>query len=266
VPDPHAHPHSHPHPHPLNYRGDFGGHPFWGHPQHHARHHGSPEEPTWDPQAFFRNIGSQLGLNVDEFLNPNANAGANNSEVDFVPRADVFDATTKYLVHVSLPGAQKPDLSVDYDAENSVLRLAGVVYRPGIDEELNKTLVVEGRAREVGVFEREVRLGTRRSPADVQVDKISAKLADGVLVVVLPKVIVDPEKLRRRVSVEQVVDEGEAKLASENQDVHEYHAMHVESETEKGDGQEDDAINEDDDDEDHYSEDEEREYVTVDVK
>lgn len=55
--------------------------------------------------------------------------------------------------------------------------------------------MVEEWAQEVGVFEREVKLGTRGEPANVGVDRVFAKLLDGVLVVTLPKIIIDPERL-----------------------------------------------------------------------
>lgn len=120
-------------------------------------------------------------------MNEQPNEGA-----DFVPPVDIFDTKTQYIVHVSLPGAKKDDLSIDYDASESALRLAGVIYRPGMTEDLHEALVVEERIREVGVFEREVRLGTQEAPADISVDEISAKLEEGVLVVILPKVVRQP--------------------------------------------------------------------------
>jgi len=165
-------------------------------------------------------------------------------------------------VHASLPGAQRPDVCVDYDAENSTLRLAGVVYRPGVDEALNAALIVDGRSREVGVFEREVRLGTRENPANVDANRISAKLTDGVLVVVLPKVVSDEGAGRRKVTVEHVEQDKEEKTEKEA----EADAMQVESETEAGD----EVMGEDKDALPHRAyveeeEDEEKEYVTVDV-
>lgn len=104
-------------------------------------------------------------------------------------------------MHVSLPGAKREDLSVEYDAQESVLRVAGVVYRPGVDEELHNGLVVQERKDEVGVFERHVRLGTRENPARVVVGEIGARLEDGVLRVIVPRVV-DEEKMGKNVVVE----------------------------------------------------------------
>jgi HSP20 family protein len=155
---------------------------------------------------FLRNLAAQFGIPFDTPQN----------DVDFVPSVDVFDTPAKYILHVSLPGAKKDDLSIDYDADESVLRLAGVVYRPGINEELHQALVMEERAREVGVFEREVRLGTREAPAVVSVDEITAKLEEGVLTVILPKIEAEPEPKKK-----VFVEDGDAEEEKDATDVDE---------------------------------------------
>lgn len=211
-------------PHHRGHHGPPGAGPF-GHPfaplfrgnsrgrgrgPHHRGHHGGH---SWHHASsaggsgfdFLRNLAAQFGISLNEPTPDN---------VDFVPSVDVFNLPTKYIVHVSLPAAKKDDLSIDYDAEESVLRLAGVVYRPGINEDLHRALVMEERAREVGVFEREVRLGTRESPAAVSVDEITAKLEDGVLSVVLPKIVSEPEPKKR-----VVVEDGDVEMEKD--------AMHV---------------------------------------
>lgn len=103
---------------------------------------------------------------------------------DFKPDVDVFDTADSFIVHVSLPGAKKEDVGVNYDAEKSELSIAGVISRPG-DEEFMKTLALD--ERKIGAFERKVRLGSRANPAQVDVDAISAKMQDGVLQVEVPK-------------------------------------------------------------------------------
>ncbi|PGH28255.1 hypothetical protein AJ80_00146 [Polytolypa hystricis UAMH7299] len=209
------------------------------------------------PLSFLHGLGNHFGMNLDNMFG----ASTNNPEIDFVPRADLFDTRDRYIVHVSLPGAQKQDLSVDYDTEASTLHLAGVVYRPGVDEAMINALVVDGRARDVGVFRREVRLGTRAEPARVDIDNISAKLVDGVLVVVLPKVAGDEGEFRRRVSVQQDV-KGKGKEKKSEADL-ETDTMLVDSETEIGDEAmyERKTLSPTYRDEDE----EERDYITVDV-
>lgn len=102
----------------------------------------------------------------------------------FKPEADVFDTETAYVIHLSVPGAKKEDISVTWDAEKSEVAISGFVHRPG-DEELLKTLAMD--ERKVGLFERKVRLGSLANPAQVDVDGINAKLEDGILRVEVPK-------------------------------------------------------------------------------
>jgi len=106
------------------------------------------------------------------------------SSEDFKPEADVFDTESAFVIHVSLPGAKKEDVGVNWDAEKSEVSIAGVIYRPG-DEEFLKTLALD--ERKIGAFERKVRLGSRANPAQVDADMITAKLEDGILRVEVPK-------------------------------------------------------------------------------
>ncbi|KAF1837454.1 HSP20-like chaperone [Decorospora gaudefroyi] len=115
----------------------------------------------------------------------NTNTATKSAETgDHVPDADIFDTESAYVVHISLPGARKEDVGVNWDAEKSELSVAGVIYRPG-SEEFLKTLAMN--ERKVGPFERKIRLGTRASPAHIDADGIAAKLEDGVLRVEVPK-------------------------------------------------------------------------------
>jgi HSP20 family protein len=118
---------------------------------------------------------------LSELFQPQAGA---DQQGDFKPEVDVFDTESVFVVHISLPGAQKDDIGVSWDAEKSELSIAGVVHRPG-DEELLKTLALD--ERKVGAFDRKVRLGTRAHPAQIDVDGITAKLENGILLVEVPK-------------------------------------------------------------------------------
>ena len=120
-------------------------------------------------------------------LAPEASRGNNESSTggkDFSPDADIFDTADAFVVHVSLPGAKKEDVGVNWNADSSELSIAGVIYRPG-DEEFLKTLAVD--ERKVGVFERKIKLGSQQAPAQVESDGIGAKMVDGILVVTIPK-------------------------------------------------------------------------------
>ncbi|KAL9602796.1 MAG: hypothetical protein Q9219_001639 [cf. Caloplaca sp. 3 TL-2023] len=199
---PHSHPPHSPHNHPFGpgfpfgpRRGGWGGHGGWGGrrgPGDRCGGGGWGATSSWG--------GSDLDLNkIVEFFashfNPSTNTDSpststsyKDKDIDFTPPADVFDAEDHYTIHLSLPGAKKEDLGVTFDADKSELCVAGVVYRPGIvDEEGLKTLALEERGREVGVFERKVRLGSRARPACVDEEGIGARMEDGVLVVRVPK-------------------------------------------------------------------------------
>jgi len=142
----------------------------------------------WVGTGLFNNAGFDPATLATHFWNQFADTNTNNNGTedtqDLVPDADIFDTEFAYVVHISLPGAKKEDVGVDWDAEKSELSVAGVIYRPG-DEEFLKTLAMN--ERKVGPFERKLRLGTRASPAHIDADSITAKLEDGILRVEVPK-------------------------------------------------------------------------------
>ncbi|KAI1620262.1 hypothetical protein EDD37DRAFT_171788 [Exophiala viscosa] len=152
---------------------------------------GFPRGPGgFDVGSFLNNLGERIGIDLSsaaEGFGFDAGKAARSNDVDFEPRTDIFDTESHYTIHLSLPGAKKSDVGVDYDGEKSVLRVAGVVHRPGIDEEMMTSLVIDGRKRETGVFEKNIRLGTQNDPASIDVQGITAKMIDGVLVVRVPK-------------------------------------------------------------------------------
>ena len=135
-------------------------------------HHRGP----WDMNPFVQFLQSQLN---------NTQADESGETNDFQPPVDVFATPSAYHIHVSLPGAKKEDVGLNYNADKSELSIAGVIYRPG-DEEFLKTL--EMGERKVGLFDRKVKLGNDRHRAEIDADFITAKLEDGVLRIELPRV------------------------------------------------------------------------------
>ncbi|KAI9695431.1 MAG: hypothetical protein M1820_008616 [Bogoriella megaspora] len=198
---PHAHPH---HAHgfhgshgPEARRGPCGGRRGgWG-----GRHRGGWGGPGGFGVPF--NPFNMAG--VGEFIQnqfESATGGAREgptegtaSSSDFKPLVDVFDTETSFVVHISLPGAKKEDVGVNWDAEKSELSIGGVIYRPG-DEDFLKTLALDER-KEVGAFERKIRLGSRANPAQVDADAITAKLEDGILRVDVPKLDKDYVEIKK---------------------------------------------------------------------
>ena len=181
-----------------HFRGDgpFGhGHGPRGHP---FGRHGRPGFPFWggfggwgeqegaapfDLSKLAEMFAAQFGYTADtDEKKDAADAGVSK---DFQPPCDVFDLEDSFILHFSLPGAKKEDVGVNWDADKSELSVAGVIYRPG-DEDFLKNLAMD--ERNVGAFERKVRLGSRATPAAVDADHITARLEDGVLHVRVPKV------------------------------------------------------------------------------
>jgi HSP20 family protein len=136
---------------------------------------------SFDPSTFTAQLFNQF---TNTHPSNTTNATKPTESEDYTPDADIFDTDSTYVVHVSLPGAKKEDVGVNWDAEKSELSIAGVIYRPG-DEDFLKTLALN--ERKVGAFERKIRLGTRANPANVDADGMTAKLEDGVLRVEVPK-------------------------------------------------------------------------------
>lgn len=203
---------------PWGHGGPHHGGPHHGGPHHGGPHHGPHEAPhrgphggpphgpprgprgfgrrggwgPWGRGGFFgggaggfdpATIATQFWNQFTDSEGNNGNKATNDNE-DHTPDADVFDTESSFVVHVSLPGAKKEDVGVNWDSEKSELSIAGVIYRPG-DEEFLKSLAMG--ERKVGPFERKIRLGTRATPAHIDADGITAKLEDGILRVEVPK-------------------------------------------------------------------------------
>ncbi|KAH6660078.1 HSP20-like chaperone [Truncatella angustata] len=104
----------------------------------------------------------------------------------FVPPVDIFSTEKAYVLHISLPGAVKEDVGVNWDADKSQLNVAGVIYRPG-DEQFLQSLT--SSERKVGMFERSIKLPPADSNEKEEVDGfgITAKMENGILIVTVPK-------------------------------------------------------------------------------
>jgi HSP20 family protein len=133
-----------------------------------------------------RGLAEQLGNYATAGSNTNNNRGADDNADAFEPPVDVFNTDRAYIMHVALPGAKKEDIGVSWDPEAGVLRIAGVIHRPG-DEAFLQTLATA--ERRVGMFERAIPLPPAGSAAKDEIDGygITAKMEDGVLVVTVPK-------------------------------------------------------------------------------
>lgn len=105
-------------------------------------------------------------------------------ESAFLPPVDIFNTEKAYILHISLPGAQKEDIGVNWDGDK--VNVAGVVYRPGNEEFLQSLASSE---RKVGMFERSIKLPPPGSDDKEDIDGlgITAKMENGILIVTVPK-------------------------------------------------------------------------------
>ena len=97
------------------------------------------------------------------------------------PAADVEETADAYVVELELPGVKRDDVTAEFGG--SELTVSGQV------KERERVGFLRTRTRPVGRFDYRVSL-----PAEVDEDKVTASLADGVLTVRVPKT----ERARQR--------------------------------------------------------------------
>ncbi|KAI9346758.1 HSP20-like chaperone [Zopfochytrium polystomum] len=105
----------------------------------------------------------------------------------FHPRLDLAETDAGYVVHADLPGIPKDKVDVSI-SDDGVLMISG-------ERSANKEIKDEQRhvvERSYGRFERAVRL-----PQDADRDNVQAKMTDGVLELVVPKLAAPKEAVKK---------------------------------------------------------------------
>ncbi|CAD0095900.1 unnamed protein product [Aureobasidium vineae] len=208
-PSPHQHGPRHPHrgppPHhgPHHHRGGHRGRGRGGHEHHNHGPRGPAPFPfdlnalaeAFAPALFGNNSPFTSAANPEAFTKEASKNATNNNNNNtnigtFTPTIDLFSTPTSYILHTSLPGAKKPDIDITYSSTRNSITISGVIARPDVSETMMNCLITDER-REVGLFEREVKL---EEGVKVDEERIGAKLEDGVLRVVVPKVIQEEEE------------------------------------------------------------------------
>jgi HSP20 family protein len=126
----------------------------------------------WDPFREIEEAWSRMGSLLGDV------AGGSGRPLGVLAGAvlpvDIEETDDAYVVELELPGVRRGDVSIDL--RDDELHVTGEIG------ERERTGVVRRRSRRVGRFEHRITL-----PGEVDVEGVSASLADGVLTVTLPK-------------------------------------------------------------------------------
>lgn len=109
---------------------------------------------------------------------------------DFIPRIDVEDQGTKFVVRAEIPGAKKDEVEVEL--KKNILTIKGEKKAETTSGDPARSFL---RERTFGAFERSFSL-----PAGVNGDEAKASFKDGVLTVEIPRI--EEKKTQNRIAVE----------------------------------------------------------------
>ena len=142
---------------------------------------------SYEPWSFVNRLQRQL----DQTFNKTS-AGAetvSTQSVAWIPRVDIHEEAERFVVLADVPGVEAKD--IDITAENGVLTIRGERHAQKKESDQNGYERVE---RTSGSFVRRYTL-----PESANTESITAKQANGVLEVSIPK---QPKVQPRRISVE----------------------------------------------------------------
>jgi len=102
--------------------------------------------------------------------------GWNYSDSNWTPAMDIYETDVEYVIYAEVPGVNKGSMDIQLNA--GVLTIKGEKNKNGKSEDA----VVHRKEMNPGEFTRSFSL-----PEDVDVEKISAELKDGILELKIPK-------------------------------------------------------------------------------
>ncbi|MEM9243412.1 MAG: Hsp20/alpha crystallin family protein [Pseudomonadota bacterium] len=114
---------------------------------------------------------------------------SDNELSNWTPSADIHETDNAFIIKADIPGVDKNDVDITFD--NGVLSING--HRKYKHEEKEAGKVIRSERFE-GEFRRSFAL-----PKSIDVEKISAKMSDGVLVITAPK---SSETIAKAIKVE----------------------------------------------------------------
>lgn len=129
-----------------------------------------------------------LANELASFFGPVAEAGTDGEYAAWSPSVDVAEDKESFRIHAELPGLKKDDVKISI--KDNILTLRG--EKKFADEKKKDNYYrIE---RSYGMFARQFTL-----PRGVDANKIAAKMEDGVLEVMIPKL---PEAQEKEVAIE----------------------------------------------------------------
>ena len=113
------------------------------------------------------------------------------------PAVNVKETTEKYIMEVAVPGLQKEWAHLDIDNEGNL--------NVAIENKMEHKKEHKGEERHAHYLRREFSYSnyeqTYELPDNADRDKIEAKVADGVLTIVIPKILKEEEKKTKKIEV-----------------------------------------------------------------
>lgn len=143
---------------------------------------------TWGPGAEFEQMTRRLAGLFDEVWGSGSGWHSNGlwNTDHFRPAADLEETDDAYVVEVELPGVDKGDVDIELVGRRLAVS--------GERKERQRTGILRRRTRTAGRFFYEVVL-----PGDTDENGVSARLADGVLTITVPKAAA--ERQARRIPI-----------------------------------------------------------------
>jgi HSP20 family protein len=129
-----------------------------------------------------------LHRDLDRIVGSHRRTDTDQSVADWAPAVDIVEEKDRFVLRADVPGVRPEDIDVSMD--NGVLSVAGERHPIAVGEESG----VQRIERATGRFLRRFTL-----PDTANADAISAKCANGILEVAIPKA---PEVQARRITVE----------------------------------------------------------------
>ena len=128
---------------------------------------------------------------IPEVFNGLFNEGNVQKQNTTAPAINVKESLTRYTVEVAAPGMRKEDFEVNLNENGDLHIKMENKQQPETEEH-----VYLRREFSYAKFEQTLIL-----PDDVNREKISASVADGVLTILLPKIVQEEQKIARQITV-----------------------------------------------------------------